>query len=269
MNKFFFYRAFSWWWHHLSAWNTGGEGIHSPHLFYIVRFLFSRQYRYYCWDAIEHLRDRLQRTPDTLSITDYGTGTQRSLSISKIAKNHLERPEVGQLFFKLIVHLRHELQRDLNIVELGTSLGLTTAYLAAPHSNNRVTTYEGSPETLRLAQQNWKTLRLDNITGVLGNIDHTLYNYTRDNEDAAPIDFLFMDANHRQEPTIRYFQQLAGRLHEHSIVVIDDLYHSPEMTEVWKQLCALPQVTSSINYYHFGILFFDSHFLKRHYKIRL
>lgn len=269
MSKFFVYRALTWGWHRLSSWNTGGEGIHSPSLFYIVRFLFPRQYRYYGWDEIENVRDQLLRTTDTLPITDYGTGTQTSLPIYKIAKNHLERSEVGQLFFKLIVHLRHELQRDLNIVELGTSLGLTTAYLATPHSGNKITTYEGNPETLRIAQRNWERLRLTNITPILGNIDHTLLYNAREEAIAEPIDFIFMDANHRQEPTLRYFQHLLEHLHEHSIVVIDDIYHSPEMTQAWKQICALPQVTSSIDCYHFGILFFDSHLLKRHYRIRL
>lgn len=269
MRKFLLYRVFTWWWHRLVSWNTGGEGIHSPYLFYIVRFLFPQQHRYYCWNEIENVRNQLLRTTDTLPIVDYGTGTQTSLPICKIARNHLERPEVAQLFFKLIVHLRHELQRDLNIVELGTSLGLTTAYLAAPHSKNKVTTYEGNPETLQIAQRNWERLHLSNITPILGNIDHTLLNNAREEKTAEPIDFIFMDANHRQEPTIRYFRHLLKHLHEHSIVIIDDIYHSPEMTQAWKQICALPQVTSSIDCYHFGILFFDSHFLKRHYRIRL
>lgn len=269
MSKFFVYRALTWGWHRLSSWNTGGEGIHSPSLFYIVRFLFPQQYRYYRWREIENLRDKLSRTPDTLPITDYGTGTQTSLSISKIAQNHLERAEVGQLFFKLIVHLRHELQRDLNIVELGTSLGLTTAYLAAPHSKNRVTTYEGNPETLQIAQRNWEKLHLKNITPILGDINLTLLNNARTKESTEPIDFIFIDANHRKEPTIQYFSHFLKRLHEHSMVVIDDIYHSPEMREAWKQICAFPQVTSSFDCYHFGILFFDPHLLKRHYRIRL
>lgn len=266
MRKFFFYRTLNWGWHRLSAWNTSGEGIHSPYLFYIVRFLFPRVHRYYCWEEIEKQRSLLCSSSQVIPITDYGTGTKTALQVSSIACSHLEQPAVGELFFKLLVHLKHELDRPLNIVELGTSLGITTAYLAMPHSANHVTTYEGNPETLRLAQENWKRLGLTNITSVLGNIDDTLLN-THASE--AKADFVFIDANHRKEPTIQYVNHFLPLLHDHSIVVIDDIYHSPQMTEAWKQLCALPQVTSTFNCYHFGILFFDPHFLKRHYRIRI
>lgn len=267
MKKFFFYRVINGVWHRLSAWNTSGEGIHSPSLFYLVRFLFPRVHRYYRWAEIEDERDRRLRSSQVIPVTDYGTGTDTALKVASIAATHLEQPAAGELFFKLIVHLKHELNRPLNIVELGTSLGITTAYLAAPHSANRVTTYEGNPATLKLAQETWKKLGLKNITSVLGNIDDTLLNNTHTGEEK--IDFVFVDANHRQEPTIQYVMHFLPRLHDRSIVVVDDLYHSPEMTRAWKQLCDLDQVTSTINGYHFGLLFFDPHLLKRHYRIRI
>lgn len=262
------YRTLSFLKHRLCAWNTGGEGIHSPSLFYMVRFLFPRQHRYYIWSDIEKRREAMLQTPDIIHITDYGTGTDSTLQVKQIARKHLESRATGELFFKLIVHLRHEINRPLNIVELGTSLGLTTAYLAAADKTNRVLTFEGSKQTLELARMNWKKLGLNNIDAVVGNIDSTL-DTSRICVREEPIDFLFMDANHRYEPTLRYFDKLSVKLHEKSIVIVDDIHHSPQMNQAWKELRNRPQVTSTMDCYAFGILFFDSHYLKRHYIIRL
>lgn len=268
MNTLTVYRALSYLKHSFSAWNTGGEGIHSPSLFYIVRFLFPRQHSYYIWEDIEDLRYAMLHAPKMLQITDYGTGKDRSLQVRQIARKHLESKTAGELFFKLLVHLKHELKRPLNIVELGTSLGLTTAYLAAADKTNRVVTYEGSEQTLEVARSNWKKLGLSNIESVLGNIDTTLIN-ARMHEEGAKIDFLFMDANHRLEPTLQYFCWLKDCLHDKSIVVVDDIHHSPQMNKAWQELKKQEQVSSSIDCYAFGILFFDPHYLKRHYIIRL
>lgn len=263
-----FYRALSYLKHRISAWNTGGEGIHSPSLFYLVRFLFPRQHAYYVWEEIEDRRRAMLHAPKPIAVTDYGTGKDSVLQIRQIAHKHLESRTAGELFFKLIIHQRHQLQRPLNIVELGTSLGLTTAYLASPCKDNRVTTFEGNKPTLEVAQLNWKKLGLNNIEAVVGNLDHTLLN-SRAYASKEPLDFLFMDANHRSEPTLRYFDALLGQLHEKSIVVVDDIHHSPDMNKAWQALKKREQVTSSIDCYAFGILFFDSHYLKRHYIIRL
>ena len=88
-------------------------------------------------------------------------------------------------------------------------------------------------------------------------------------EEGAKIDFLFMDANHRLEPTLQYFSWLKDCLHDKSIVVVDDIHHSPQMNKAWQELKKQEQVSSSIDCYAFGILFFDPHYLKRHYIIRL
>lgn len=268
MNTLPIYRALSFLKHHVCAWNTGGEGIHSPSLFYMVRFLFPQQHRYYIWKDIEERREAMLCAPKPLHITDYGTGTDSVLQVRQIARRHIESKTAGELFFKLIVHLSHEMQRPLHIAELGTSLGITTAYLATANKKNHVTTFEGSKETLTIAKQNWKKLGINNIDAIAGNIDLSL-NKSRICATGEPLDFLFMDANHRFEPTIRYFDLLSPHLHSKSIVIVDDIHYSPEMNRAWEELKNKKQVTSTIDCYAFGILFFDEHYLKRHYIIRL
>ena len=277
--------------HFLTAWNTSGEAIHSPYLFRLVRFVLRDENAYYCFRDIERRREWLLACKDSLDVVDYGSaGSPEGLHVQRrvcdIAKNHLESARVGQVLFRIVNFLHEEEKRPLQILELGTSLGITTAYLASVDSRNRVLTMEGSEAVLRVAQGVWKMLKLENIEWIQGNIDDTLYNiyivqsseFRVQNSDVRVqsseakgerIDLAFVDANHTYEATMRYADFLLNRLTEKGILVLDDIHYSEQMERAWNELKADPRVTTSMDLYHVGLLFVDTHYLKRHYRIRI
>lgn len=248
--------------HLFTARHTRGDGIHSPYLYYLVEKIIRDTNAYYCFSTIENLRNQLLKDHRTVNTTDFGTGTSGTKTVQQIAHNELESPRVGQLLMRICIYVGQQLERPLNIIELGTSLGISTAYLASASSTNRITTYEGSPEIAALAEQNWETLGLKNITLIQGNIHETL-------APKEPIDIAYMDANHSYEATMLYYNIIRTHAHEKSIIILDDIYHNPGMTQAWTEICARPEVTSTMNLYHIGILFFDPHFHKKHYKLHL
>lgn len=255
--------------HLFGAWNTRGEGIHSPYLFYLVNILLWDDNAYYCWRDIEAQRTLLKANTRALKVVDYGTGNRdkddETRSVCDIANSSLEKPSVAQMFFRWLVFLSQQSQKPLTIFELGTSLGITTAYLAKPHSRNRVITLEGSAEIANEATQVWQRLGIQNIEQITGNIDDTLYRALSGNN----VDFAFVDANHTYEATMRYVKQLLKRTHTKSIIAIDDIHYSEEMEQAWSELQQLPQVTTTMDFLHVGVLFFDHHYLKKHYRIKL
>ena len=270
--------------HFLTAWNTSGEAIHSPYLFRLVRFVLRDENAYYCFRDIERRREFLLACEDSLDVVDYGSaGSPEGLHVQRrvcdIAKNHLESARVGQVLFRIVNFLHEEEKRPLQILELGTSLGITTAYLASPDSRNKVVTMEGSEAVLRVAQGVWKMLKLENIEWIQGNIDDTLYNICCvQNSDVSVqssgakgerIDLAYVDANHTYEATMRYADFLLNRLTEKGILVLDDIHYSEPMERAWSELKADPRVTTSMDLYHVGLLFVDTHYLKRHYRIRI
>lgn len=263
------YRVFAYLRHVLTAWNTTGEAIHSPYLFYIVRFLMRDENSYYVWRDIESRRHLLTECEDTLEVMDFGSagspeGKLVRRRVCGIAKGHLESPCIQQLLFRLALYLGEEAKRPLEILELGTSLGIGTAYLAAANSNNRVLTLEGSEAVLRVAQGVWRALRLENIEWQQGNIDDTLYIYAREK-----LDLVYVDANHTYEATKRYVDYLLPRMVEKGIIVVDDIHHSLEMQRAWNELKQDERVTTSMDLFHAGLLFVDPHYLKRHYRIKV
>ncbi|MBO6074680.1 MAG: class I SAM-dependent methyltransferase [Paludibacteraceae bacterium] len=270
--KIALYRIKSYVRHELTAWHTGGEGVHSPTLFYIVRMVLYDDNAYYAYPKIEQQRKRLKSSTADVNHTDYGTGAcargenapVQTRRVADIARTHLESPSIGQLLFRLVNYLTGISQEPLTIVELGTSLGITTAYLAMPSEKNSVQTYEGAEDVADVAMQVWRELGIQNIVPVIGNIDETLSRYK-----AKKTDLAFIDANHTYEATMRYFRQLLPSATQHSIYVIDDIHHSPEMERAWHEIQAMKEVTSTIDCYHVGLVFFNKHYIRKHYRMRI
>ena len=270
----YLYRVSTWLKHYLTAWNTGGEGVHSPYLFEWVRMVMSDKHAYRVWEDIESVRARMLVSDQVVEFVDYGSGVGRKGEEAKgekrvkdIAKGSLARAKYAQMLFRLVNWLGHQLReenRGLTIVELGTSLGVTTAYLAGVDTRDKVYTYEGCEAVAKIAKENWNVLGMNNISCLVGPIDAE---QLRGN--LGYIDVAFVDANHTYEASMRYFDVLAQKIHEKSVVVMDDIHHSEEMERAWKEICADERVTSTIDLYQMGLVFFDKHYWKRNYRMRL
>ena len=276
------YRAKSWLRHQLTAWNTGGEGVHSPYLFEWVRMVMMDKNSFYIWGEIERCREKMLRDERELEFVDYGSGKLKGENgerrrVCDIARRSLAKRKYAQMLSRLVNWLgaSHRLEngsgtayslefRGLTIVELGTSLGVTTAYMAAMDSRNRVVTFEGCEAVANIAKENWKALNINNIECRIGKID-----VEQLAQDIEHLDVAFIDANHTYEGTCKYFDVLAEKVREKSVIVVDDIHYSEEMEKAWKAICADERVTSTIDLYQMGLVFFDKHYWKRHYTMRL
>ncbi len=290
----YLYRVSSWLKHQLTARNTGGHGVHSPYLFEWVRMVMSDKNTYYVWDEIEEIRQEMLKDTRELEFVDYGSGGPLPTSPSKgrsanmrrvcdIAKGSLARRKEAQLLARLVGWLGRPLlispsrggigdeasedRNGLTIVELGTSLGVTTAYLAAMDSRNKVVTYEGCSAVAEVARANWEKLGLSNIACVVGEI--TVDSLQLAVDSLSGIDVAFIDANHTCEATLTYFNALASRVHEKSVVVVDDIHYNEDMEKAWKAICADERVTTTMDLYRMGLVFFDKHYWRKHYKMRI
>ena len=297
----YLYRVSSWLKHQLTARNTGGHGVHSPYLFEWVRMVMSDKNTYYVWDEIEEIRQEMLKDTRELEFVDYGSGGPLPTSPSKgrsanircvcdIAKGSLARRKEAQLLARLVGWLGRPLltspsrggigdeasedRKGLTIVELGTSLGVTTAYLAAMDSRNKVVTFEGCPAVAEVARANWEKLGLSNIACVVGEITVDSLQLAVDSlqlavDSLSGIDVAFIDANHTYEATLTYFNALASRVHEKSVVVVDDIHYNEDMEKAWKAICADERVTTTMDLYRMGLVFFDKHYWRKHYKMRI
>ena len=60
-----------------------------------------------------------------------------------------------------------------------------------------------------------------------------------------------------------------GRLHNDSMLMIDNIYGDKKKLEEWNHLIAQPEITVSMDLYHCGILFIRREQVKEHFTIRI
>jgi len=240
------------------------HGVHSPFVYALVEkviYNFKPQTDY---SAIESLRQKLLSDETYLTITDLGAGSQlnnnRQKKVKQLAKNALKSPKLAQLIYRLVQH-----NQPKTIIEFGTCLGITTAYMskAAPHAD--IITMEGCPQTAAKAKQNLQILHTNNVSLKVGDFAHNLPNIIVEN---PVIDFVFVDGNHQEEATINYFNALLPHVHQNTLLIFDDIYWSKGMLSAWKQIKKHPQVTLTIDLFWIGLVFFKSERQKEDFKIR-
>ena len=141
---------------------------------------------------------------------------------------------------------------------------MTAAYLPAADSRNSVLTYGGGEAVAEVARANWQQLGLKNIQCIVGEIDTKVLS-----RDLGCVDIAFVDANHTYASAREYFNVLASKVHAKSVIVMDDIHHNEEMERVWKEICEDDRVTSTMDLYQMGLVFFDPHYWRRNYRMRL
>jgi predicted O-methyltransferase YrrM len=203
--------------------------------------------------SLKQIRTKLLSDHRVIGVEDLGAGSTRlkksARKISDIAATSLTPEKFSNLYNRIIKYYRCQ-----HIVELGTSLGINSLYLAHAHDKCNVTTFEGSPPVSAIAKEIFQLARSKNIKLIEGNIDETLPVFIRSSE---AIDFAFMDANHRFEPTLRYFELLIKKIHLNSIIIVDDIHYSEEMNSAWRDIQTHERVFCTLDLYRCGIVFFN------------
>ena len=242
--------------YYFSSSNGKGHGIHSPFVFEFITNILNDKVKKKEYAIVASLRRQLQQDHSVITVDDFGAGSgitkTNQRSIASIAKNAAKSPKYGQLLYRMVAHYQPG-----TILELGTSLGITTAYLglAAPQAN--ITTIEGAAAIAEVAKKNLQSQGLGHINLVKGNFDDVLPQIL---SKLPTIDFLFIDGNHRREPTERYFHSLLEKVNNETIFVFDDIHWSPEMEAAWHTIKSHTSVRCTIDLFFIGIVFFRKEF---------
>lgn len=243
----------------LTSLNSKGHGTHSPFVFHFIKHVLNDKQCFPEYDRVEQQRRKFSADSTLLTIEDFGAGSTISKSnqrtVASIAKNAAKPKKFGQLLFRMVKEYQPR-----TILELGTSLGITTSYLSLAKPDAKVITLEGSSAVADKAKQNFQSLQLNNISLVEGNFDTTLASVAT---GLSSVDFCFIDGNHRREPTERYFQQLLTKTNNDSIFIFDDIHWSREMENAWQSIKTHPSVTCSIDLFFIGIILFRKEFFEK------
>jgi predicted O-methyltransferase YrrM len=240
------------------------HGIHSPFVFSFVTEILQDKRTFYAFDVLDDYRSILLADKQALPIVDFGAGSHRQQEayrrVNEIARTAGRNKKMGELLFRMVNYFQPR-----QILELGTSLGMGTAYLAAAQREARVISIEGSSAIAAYAQEMFNRFSFSQIQQVVGRFDDALPDVLR---KESAFDFVFVDGNHQEEATIRYFNQLLPHLHENSVLIFDDIHWSRGMLSAWQYIQQAEAVTLSIDLFYFGIVFFKKDFIvKQHFEL--
>jgi predicted O-methyltransferase YrrM len=251
--------------YYIHASNSKGHGIHSPFVFdFIVNVLNNKK----CYQPpveLEQLRKQLLNDKRIIPMQELGAGSRTSSvnqrAVSHIAKSALKPKRLAQVLYRLTKHYEPK-----TIIELGTSLGLTTAYLSKANSASEIVTIEGNGPTAAIAHENFQKLNCSNIRLLQGNFDSVLPSFI---DQLNSVDLGYIDGNHRYKPTMDYFHQLLTKSDDATILVFDDIHWSAEMEQAWHEIKSHPSVQYTVDIFFLGFVFFRKEFkVKQNFTIR-
>ncbi|SDC50812.1 O-methyltransferase [Pedobacter soli] len=240
------------------------HGTHSPFVYKLadeVIYDFKDKSEY---KNIEEQRKKLFNDDSIITVTDLGAGSHlnknRTKKVSQIAKNALKSPRLAKLIYRLAKNTAPK-----SAIELGTCLGITTAYLAKTDANAEIITIEGCPQTAAVAKKNFETLGLNNIELHVGNFDLILPDIIA---HQPSLDFVYIDGNHRKDATLNYFKWCLPKINENSLLIFDDIYWSQGMKEAWTEIKNHPDVSITIDLFWIGLVYFKKGQAKEHFKLK-
>ncbi len=237
--------------HWLQA-KRNGHGVHSPFAYQLCEEVFYNGNHFYDFDELKKIRTTLLNNTTELIVEDHGAGsktfTSNKRKVNAIARKGISSAKQSELLYKLINFLKCN-----NSIELGTSIGLNTLYLANANKTGHVFTIEGSKQLSCFAADLAKENNLQNIEFLNALFDNALPPLI---EKINSLDLFYVDGNHTYEATLRYFTSALSKKNNSSVFIFDDIYWSPDMTRAWKEIKKHPSVTLSIDAFYFGLIFF-------------
>lgn len=235
--------------------------IHSPFLYKLLRYIFENKKLHI--PEIENIRNNLLNSTQIIDRKDFGQGSKFGNSNKRKIRSIVKRSSITKKQ-GVLLYLISQRFKPKTILELGTSVGLSTMYLAKD-SEAKIYTIDACSSSQAVAKENFNLLNFNNITTITENIDVVLDDVL---SEIRELELVYFDANHNYSATIRYFNKCLNYINNNSIFIFDDIYWSKEMKKAWNEIISYQKITLSINFFHKGIVFFNKDLSKQDFKIR-
>lgn len=249
----------------LTASSGKGHGIHSPFVFDFIKNVLRDKKNYNWYAVIEKGRHQLLKQKGQIEVEDFGAGSSviktKKRVVADMAGSSLKPVKYAQLLYRMVQYYKPH-----TILELGTSFGITTSYLAAGNAKAKVYSIEGSPAIAEIASKTFDRVGLKNIELTEGSFHNKLPAILT---KLDTIDLAFIDGHHLKDPTLDYFEQLLKHATPSTILIFDDIHWSAQMEAAWAIIRDHPAVTLSIDLFFIGIVFLNTDFShKQQFTIR-
>jgi predicted O-methyltransferase YrrM len=240
--------------------------IHSPFVYDFYKNVLKDDHNYPQYRTINRLRKDLEYVSRFIKRKDMGArakdfpGDQRFVRVGDIAHRSAVSQKKGELLFRVVKHYNPK-----SILELGTSLGISTVYMGLSAPESHIVTIEGCLDSANVAHENFEKTGLRNIHIITGSFEDKLAVAL---EEMPVPDLVFFDGNHKLKPTLDYFELCLQHIHPGTVFIFDDIHWSAGMEEAWKIICRDSRVKVSVDIYQMGFVFFKEELSKEDFTLR-
>ncbi|UZO82433.1 class I SAM-dependent methyltransferase [Aquimarina sp. ERC-38] len=207
------------------------------------------------FEILEEYRDRLLQSDEIISYDFFGS--DQKASVSEICEKAAS-PKIWCQFLHLII-------KEMNascVLEIGTNLGVSGQYYLTAIEDrpyHQFITLEGIPRLCEIAREQFSKLNVSVETEVIqGDFKDTLPEVLKIED--LELNFVFIDGNHKYEPTVSYFNQLKPFYARNAVIVFDDIYWTPDMQQAWEKVKEDPDVICAIDFFKAGIVIYNTEF---------
>ena len=216
-------------------------------------------------DRVTNFHKSVRNNGGTLVLDDIGAGSRITSSkqrrISSIAKHSSVTAKYGALLYRLV-----SWYKPASILEFGTGIGISTAYIASGAPGAKFVSIEGSAGKYAFVNSVRDQAGLWNVKLLCENFNECMPHVLDTLSD--PL-FVFIDGDHRYEPTLEKVKWILEKKEFSDVLLIlDDIYWSKEMEQAWKECIQLERISISVDLFQFGILIKRPGIARQHFKVK-
>ena len=153
--------------------SSNQHGVHSPFVYHFVTNCLYKKRNNEFQKLFLNCKNQLLNNKKTITVKEFGIGSTffktNKRSIARIAKIAGITNKKASILTGIIHYFK-----PLNILELGTSLGLSTSSIKIGNKKSKIITLEGCLETSKIAQQLFDHQNFDGVDIVIGDFAETL-----------------------------------------------------------------------------------------------
>lgn len=187
---------------------------------------------------------------------DHGQDAETERTVGEYVRTSAIPDIQAELLHRLVAFLKPR-----NVLELGTNLGKSLAAMATGNSGSEFVGVEGNAALAEHASRSMNALDVKNAKVVHDTFDHFL-------EGGEQYDLVFLDGDHRYEPTMRFYSSLKAKLREGGAIIFHDIYWSEGMQRAWEEIKKDRDVVVTVDLFFMGIVWFGKPQAKEDFSIR-
>lgn len=239
-----------------------GHGVHSPNMYNFFRETLFNTSKF-DYSSAENIQALCLKNQKVINVTPAGASLQKNDTMRRIcdiAASSSSYGKYGRLLQRISAYLKPN-----QILELGTSLGIGTIYLASGSPKSKIVTIEACKATCNEARQNFDNIGISSsIKSINANFDEVLPELISNEK----FELIYIDGNHTYEATLRYYNMIAQSAASSTVAIFDDINWSRGMSAAWSKICKMPTTIAAIETMRMGIVFFDKNLTQKIYCTR-